>query len=292
MTPPHAVCGLGLFTGQPCTCTMTPAKHPLRFVVNGQGVDALLANLTHIPVHPAFAQMGARSTNLAGVGGQPPAVLTIEHILGACAGMGLWHAEIHLDAPEVPIDDGSARVFVALIDQFHGQQSDDATGDNFGGGPQPLVLREPITVNAGNASITATPVQPGKAPVYTYDLDYGPQSPITTQSASWTVGDRAHFREHIAPARTFSMLNEVQAMRGLGLFSGFTPADLLVINNDGTPIDNAWRFDNEPARHKLLDLIGDLALLGAPLHADVLAQRSGHALNHELGLAVIGQLGL
>jgi UDP-3-O-[3-hydroxymyristoyl] N-acetylglucosamine deacetylase len=285
MTPPHAVRGLGLFTGQPCSCTITPAGHPLRFVVNGQGVDAMLANLTHIPVHPAFAQMGARSSNLAGVGGQPPAVLTVEHILGACAGMGLWQAELHLDAPEVPIDDGSARAFVELIDQFYLQHGS-------GEGPQPLVLREPITVNAGYASITATPVQPGKAPVYTYDLDYGTHSPIAAQSASWTVGDRAHFREHIAPARTFSLLKEVQAMRGLGLFSGFTPADLLVINDDGTPIDNAWRFDNEPARHKLLDLIGDLALIGAPLHADVHALRSGHALNHELGLAVIRQLGL
>lgn len=78
-------------------------------------------------------------------------------------------------------------------------------------------------------------------------------------------------------------------MRSMGLFAHLTPREMLVLGADG-PIDNALRFEDEPARHKLLDLIGDLALVGAPLQADIVATRSGHALAHEAARAVLGSL--
>jgi len=142
------------------------------------------------------------------------------------------------------------------------------------------VLREPVEVRAGEALIRATPLAPGEPLEYTYQLDYGPASPLPAQQASWR-GDPHDFEATIAPARTFSLQREAEMAQSLGLFRHLSPEDLVVVGDDGTPISNAWRFEHEPARHKLLDLIGDLALLGRPLHTRVVATRSGHALTHE-----------
>ncbi len=272
--------GKGLFTSADAALTIESGGAGLRFITHGREIPARLAHRTDTPIHPAFAQAGARSTNLALPGTDAPAVLTTEHLLAACAAMGVWDAALHLEGPEVPIDDGSARAFVELLSAAPRCAA------------KPIQLIEPITINSGSASIAATPVETNQPATYTYQLDYQGQAPIPPHQAKWVVGDRQGFITGIAPARTFSLRAEAEAMRAAGLFSAFTPADLLVIGDDGQPIDNHWRFPDEPARHKLLDLIGDLALLGAPLHADVAASRSGHALNHQLAEAVLAQVKL
>ncbi len=269
--------GKGLFTSADAAIAIEPGGSGLRFITGGREVPALLSSRTDTPFHPAFAQAGARSTNLALPGTDAPAVLTTEHVLAACAAMGVWDAALNLEGPEVPIDDGSAQAFVELLSDAPQRT------------PDPIQLTEPITIKSGSASITATPVAIGQPATYTYKLDYQGQAPIPPQQASWALGDREGFITGIAPARTFSLRAEAEAMRAAGLFKAFTPADLLVVDDDGQPIDNQWRFVDEPARHKLLDVIGDLALLGAPLHADVVASRSGHALNHQLAGAVLAQ---
>ena len=113
-----------------------------------------------------------------------------------------------------------------------------------------------------------------------YELDYGTTSPIGRQSFELTVSPAA-FRRELAASRTFLTDHEARQLKAQGLGGRVTPRDLLVIGAAG-PINNPLRFPNECARHKALDVVGDLALAGAPLHADIVAYRSGHELNAEL----------
>src|SRR5204863_9097590 len=142
---------------------------------------------------------------------------------------------------------------------------------------------------SGDGRIIARPRSaPGFS--YTYELDYGPGALIPSQSATWpksaapgdTPADRAaiytEYARQVAPSRTFCLKAEAEEMRSPGLFKDFSPRDLLVIGDAG-PIENAYRFENEPARPKLLEPICDLAILGRPIQADITATRAGHALN-------------
>ncbi len=204
---------------------------------------------------------------------EPPTfcIATIEHILAALVGLGIRDACITIDGPEVPILDGSAKPFVDLLRPMLIPAPLRV---------EPLVLDRPVEVRDGEASIRATPSDSPDEFSFTYNLDYGPGAPLKPHSATW-CGSVSEFTNLIAPARTFSLRAEAEMARKMGLFPHLTPRDMLVIGDDGQPIDNAWRMDGEPARHKLLDLIGDLALLRRPLIANVVATRSGHRLTHE-----------
>jgi UDP-3-O-acyl N-acetylglucosamine deacetylase len=265
-----AVEGAGLFTGVACRAVIRPAPGGagICFIRRGARIEATIAALSDEPLHPALAAMGARSTNLAAGGAR---ALTVEHILSALAGLGVTDADIELSGAEAPILDGSSLDFVMAI---RAAQVAGAAGE-----VEPITLAEPVTVQREEASITASPRQ-GPGWSVRYELDYGPGAPIPVQSAAWD-GAPASYARDIAPARTFCTDQEAVAMRAAGLFEHLTPKEMLVIGPGG-PIDNALRFANEPARHKLLDVIGDLALLGRPIQADITARRSGHALNHEL----------
>lgn len=258
----ESISGVGVFSGRPATLALRPGPAG----VTWHTLPATIANLS---VDLSWAGLGpgvpVRNTTIAGSG---MVFATIEHVMGALAGLGIWQAAIALDGVEVPILDGSAAAFVALAHALPRVA------------PPPLVLAAPVEVRRGDASIIATPLAHGEPLEYVYELDYGPQSPIPRQRAAWR-GDAGDFALAIAPARTFSLRREVEQARALGLFRHLSPKELLVVGDDGRPIDNAWRLPDEPARHKLLDLIGDLALLGRPLHARVVATRSGHALTHE-----------
>ena len=269
--------GLGLFTQAPCTLSIAPAqsKRGITFVrTDLLGTTPIPANARLIstePVHPAFQNLPPRHTSLHAHG---TTVFTVEHILSALAGLGVTDAIIEMDGPEVPIFDGSAQPFVNAITEAGVQDLNAVIA--------PIVVREPFTVRSEESWIT---IEPGDdACSYTYELDYGQDAGqdvfIRAQTATWT-GQADMYASQVAPARTFSLEHEAKAMQKLGLFTKFTPADLLVIGPAG-PIDNHWRFDNEPARHKLLDLIGDLSLAGAPICAHITAHRSGHALNHDM----------
>lgn len=279
LAQPFANRGVSLFTAEPVMCSVRPAPAGigLRFrrvdLPGKPEVPADIANLSARAPHPAFQKLPPRCTTLE----VPPAcVITTEHILAALSGMGVTDAVIEISAAELPILDGSARLFAQMIKAagLEPLDADDA--------PDEIILTEPVEVRAGDASIVASPRSaPGCA--YTYHLDYGVNPAIEPQSASFTTGE--DFAATIAPARTFCLEAEAQALRAAGLFSHLTPADMLVLGPFG-PIDNELRFDNEPARHKLLDLVGDLALLARPLRADVVATRSGHALTHALCRAI------
>lgn len=222
--------------------------------------------------------------NGVGAGGGAGAVVaaTVEHVLSALAGMGVWDACVVLEGDEVPIDDGSALAFVELARGLMRH----AQGLGAQGGAEPIVLRERVEVRdaSGGAWIVGEPLDGIE---YAYEVDYGAGSPIAAQRAVWRGDSEAYARE-IAPARTFSLRAEAEAARSAGLFAHLTPTEMVVVGDDGLPMANAWRMEDEPAKHKLLDLIGDLALLGRPLHAKVTAHRSGHAMTHEFCRRVSG----
>lgn len=282
---PHtAVAGTGLFSGRAAVVRIEPSGEPtgIRFHVGGVVVPATIEHVTSDASWSGLpAGFPIRNTTLRGGG---VFVATTEHLLSALAGCDVWHADVHLDGIEVPILDGCAFPFVEAMRQEQRRVC---------AAPAPIALSRRVHVEdvRNGASITAVPLAPGEQPSYTYHFDYGGASSIPAHSASWDLSSGAYVRD-IAPARTFSFVHEVEAARKAGLFAHLSPRDMLVVGPDGQPIDNAWRFPDgacittEPARHKLLDLIGDLALLGRPLHARVTASRSGHALTHQFCRAV------
>lgn len=273
--PTDPLHGVGLFSGRPASVIIFPiADRQAVLTRRGHtigGAPILVPCVTQDTSWSGLpAGMPIRNTTLRSPIAAPGAdtVATVEHILSACAGLGLWHVGLALEGgPEVPILDGSALPFVNALRPHL------VPGD----APAPIVLREVVEVRQGDAFIRAEPFD---GIHYTYELDYGQGSPIPPQHATWQ-GDANDFAANIAPARTFSLLKEAHAARAAGLFAHLTPREMLVIADDGRPIDNEWRLDHEPAKHKLLDLIGDLALLGRTLHARVTAHRAGHALTHE-----------
>ena len=204
--------------------------------------------------------------------GRPPAqVGLVEHVLAALAGLRVDNCYVELNAPEPPGLDGSARGFVDALHRA---------------GTVPQTARRPAwcvdrpVVVAHNGATLALHPPAGDGLTVSYLLDYGPSSPIGRQAYTQVITP-ARFAAEVAPCRTFILEEEAAELRRQGLGARTTAADLLVFGRHG-PIDNRLRYANEPARHKVLDLVGDLALLGADLRGHVVAYRSGHPLNVEL----------
>lgn len=284
--------GLGLFTGRPSRLTITESARPglwfQRTDLPGKPrCPATTASLSARPIHTAFAAMPPRSTNLETRAGD--VIATVEHILAALDGMGITDALLELDSPEVPLMDAAALCFAETIEFAQPEEGEPLAVRTL---PRTIEVRDP---RDPTAVIVASPrSSPGRS--YRYDLDYttltGPLAPegaaLGRQSATWD-GTPASFLTDIAPARTFCLKAEADAMRAAGLLAHLTDQDALVIGPDG-PINNAYRFPDEPARHKLLDLVGDLALIGCRVQMDVHATRTGHALNHRLAREIAAAL--
>ena len=214
-------------------------------------------------------------------------VATTEHILSALAGLGVTDACLDLHGPEVPLLDASAIDFVRAIRS--------AGLRDVGPLEQPTLDRA-IEVREGAAwAVARSREQPGWS--FQFHLNYsemtGPlaaeAAAIGVQSAAWD-GSPEQYEREVAPARTFCLQGEAAAMRGAGLLTHLNEGDALVIGAGG-PIGTTYRMVDEPARHKLLDLIGDVSLVGARPRMDVEASRSGHALNHRLAREVRRALG-
>lgn len=207
---------------------------------------------------------------------------TVEHCLGACAGLGIDNLDVELSGDELPGVDGSSMPFVVALTEA-GICEQDAVRDEF-------VISEVIRVVDGDSELVALPPLEAASEGLEifYDLDYGTSGPIGRQILSIRITPEAFVKE-IAPARTFVLEAEAAAMRNSGLGRHLTYSDVVVFGPDG-PIENALRFPNECVRHKVLDLIGDLALVGRRVTGRVHARKSGHSLNHELVRAIRGAM--
>lgn len=268
---PTKISGRGLFTGQSVTATIHPADADSGISFKRSdlpGGEPIPAHVDHVVSRPrrTALQMG------------DAVVETVEHCLSGLVGLGVDNALVEVDGPELPAGDGSAMPFVTAIENA-GTVEQDAPR-------RTLVVTEPITIREGDAMIAAFP-NGGAGMDVLYDLDYGPSSVIGRQIHAFTLEPES-YTEKIAPARTFSTLADAEKLREAGLFTHLTPKEMLVIGESG-PIDNAFRFEDEPVRHKLLDLIGDLALVGRPLCGRVVASRSGHHLNQRMAKALLEQ---
>jgi UDP-3-O-acyl N-acetylglucosamine deacetylase len=220
------------------------------------------------PPLPALAASVTDTRRRTTLGPAASGVTLVEHLLAALAGLRIDNCRIELDGPEPPGLDGSAAGFVTAI--LNARTVVQAAR-------RPVrAVAAPVVLSAGGATVAIHPVDhPGLR--ISYHLDYGTIGPIPRQT--FTLDARpADFAHEVAPCRTFVTAAEAESLRAQGVGKHLTAANLLVFGHRG-PIDNRLRFADEPARHKVLDLIGDLALCGFDLAGHVVAYRSGHALN-------------
>lgn len=268
---PATVEGIGYWSGRDVRVEFRPAAA-------GTGIIFVRGDLPGCPRIPATAanriDVSLRTTLRTG----DATVEMVEHIMAALSGCQVDNCEVWVDQPEMPGCDGSALPFVAALHQS-GIVAQDA--------PRPLVSVDQ-SVRLGNEQswIEARPGTPGKLTIR-FDLDYGSGNPIGQQSLEILLSSR-YFRLNLAPSRTFLLQHEAAALqdRGFGLRTTFD--DLLVFDADG-PIGNTLRFPDECVRHKIVDMIGDLALAGCDLAGRIVAYRSGHRLNAELVRAILAQ---
>lgn len=269
---PVEVHGVGLFTGAAVTATIRPADADTGIVfkrIDLPGRPATPAHIDHVVNRPRRTALRVGEDTIE----------TIEHCLAALAGMAIDNAVVELNGPELPAGDGSAMPFVEPIRRVGHRE--------LAAPRRPLVISESVTVRDGDSTVAALPTEASGLELL-YVLDYGERTTVRPQLHSFTL-DRARvplFERDIAPARTFSTQVEAEQAQKMGMFSHLTPKDMLVIGTEG-PIDNTYRFEDEPARHKLLDLLGDLALVGRPVQGRVVAVRSGHSLNHSLARELV-----
>lgn len=266
---PARVEGVGLFSGAAVSATVRPAGP-------GTGVVFRRVDLPGAPEIPARIEFVAPRPRRTALEADGVSVEMVEHCLSALAGMRVDNACIDVEGPEIPAGDGSASLFVDAVRRA-GVVDQDATSD-------PLVVTEPITLREGEATLAALPCE-GAAPEMVYVMDYGERSFLGRQSHTYTLDTEEYIRE-IAPARTYSTHAEAQAAWDRGMFRHLSTKEMLVIGDAG-PIDNELRFPDEPVRHKMLDLIGDISLVGRPVHARIVAIRSGHSLNQRLARELV-----
>jgi UDP-3-O-acyl N-acetylglucosamine deacetylase len=258
------VCGVGYLTGADVLLRFAPAPP-------GTGVIFVRTDLQP-PLHiPARVEQITDTNRRTTLGQAPLCVSLVEHVLAALAGLHIDNCFIEVNAPEPPGLDGSATPFVRAL-QRAGTVVQPAERTAW-------VVEHPVLLADGGATIGIHPAG-GQGLRISYLLDYGPRSPIMFQRATFDLTPEV-FAEEIAPCRTYLLEAEAQELLRQGIGKRTRVTDLLVFGPHG-PIDNRLRFADEPARHKILDVIGDLSLLGCDLCGHVLAYRSGHPHNAAL----------
>jgi UDP-3-O-[3-hydroxymyristoyl] N-acetylglucosamine deacetylase/3-hydroxyacyl-[acyl-carrier-protein] dehydratase len=259
-----AVRGVGFLSGVDVDLRFRPAEADAGVVF----IRADLPGRPSVPAHVRHVVPRQRRTTLQ----RGEAVVEmVEHVMAALAGLQVDNCTVEIDAPETPGCDGSSRAFAealagaGVVEQRRPRET--------------LAIERPVTVREGRATLTAHPGEADRL-VLSYNLDYGRDTPIGSQSLFVELSPET-FRDELAPSRTFLLEAEAHALRQAGIGARTTEADLLVFGPDG-PIDNTLRYPDECVRHKILDMVGDLALAGRDLAGHVVAHRSGHQLNAEL----------
>jgi len=196
---------------------------------------------------------------------------TVEHCLAVISALGLDNLVAEVDGPELPAPDCSSNEYLKVLKRAGLVEQQGQAGE--------FVISEPVSIAAGDACIYALPY-PDDALSITYDLDYGGHTGIGRQIFSCRVTADT-FEHHLAPARTFLLEAEARQFQARGIGTHLGPREILVIGSDG-PVKNRFRFPDECVRHKIVDLIGDLALVGRAVKGRIVAYKSGHWLNQQL----------
>ena len=273
LSQPAVVEGFGYFSGRDVRVEFRPAPADA-------GVSFVRCDLDSpvlLPVSAALRVDVPRRTTLESDGVR---VEMVEHILAALSGLHIDNCQVWVDAPEMPGCDGSALAFVEAIDAA-GIVEQDAPA-------RQLVVERAVRVSDGDSWIEAQPPLRGETGLcISFELDFGHDTAIGRQTYAVDVTPKT-FRTQLAPCRTFLLEQEAQAMIGQGIGTRVKPQDLLIFGPDG-PIDNPLRFPNECVRHKVLDVVGDLALTGHQVIGYIVASRSGHRLHAGLARRLVEQ---
>ncbi len=261
--------GVGLHTGKKTTVVLKPANA-------NEGICFTRTDLPEKPVikvSPSTAVTDPNISRCSAIEESGVRVSTVEHLLAAFSGLGVDNVSIEINGEEVPgLDGSSAEIVEALKKSGLTEQS----------APREFIqIKESITVTDQHASIVMVPADDFKI---SYTLDY--EHPSLHSQIFTRKIDQSIFEKDIAPARTFCLEDEVTAIRSRGLGKGANEKNTLVMGKNG-PVGNSLRFTDECARHKVLDLIGDLYLLGRPVRGHIYATRSGHRLNRALVKKII-----
>ena len=253
--------GVGLHTAVPVQVRLMPAPPDTGYVfrrtdLGGFEIPANVESVAHCSYATTLMRTGVMLS-------------TVEHLLSALRGCGVDNAYVEVDNLEVPIMDGSAEAFAEMI-------------ENAGVTEQPLarralMVRQTVSVEAGNRRIK---IEPANAYEIDCTIDF-PHPLIGVQRRSLTL-DNGSFARDIASARTFGFIDEVEALRRANLIRGGSLENAIVLTKHGMLNETGLRFPDEFVRHKILDIIGDLALLGMALLGRVKAERSGHLLHAAL----------
>jgi UDP-3-O-[3-hydroxymyristoyl] N-acetylglucosamine deacetylase len=257
--------GIGLHSGNKVTLSLKPA--PADFGIRFRRTD-----LGGIEI-PATVQHLAGINYATGLSRDTATVETVEHLLSALVSLGVDNVVVELSQPEVPIMDGSAAPFVYLINEAGVKRLTPPR--------RYLKVVRPISLSRGDKRIAIYPSEHFKV---TYSIAFD-HPLLRHQSRTMRINEES-FVEDIAPARTFGFLKEVEMLRQQGLALGGSLENAIVIGDTGV-LNNALRFEDEFVRHKILDVIGDLALIGHPLIGHVVAHRGGHALHTSFAAHVL-----
>jgi UDP-3-O-[3-hydroxymyristoyl] N-acetylglucosamine deacetylase len=261
--------GVGLHTGQKVRISLRPAPPDTGIVF--RRID--LASPVDIPARAELVGEARLASTLIKDGAK---VHTVEHLMSALNGLGVDNVFVDIDAPELPILDGSASPFALLLQQ---------AGIEEQGAPKRFLrVKKVVEVKEGDKWARLEPYQGFRL---SFSIDFRhPAIERTTQSVTVDFAETSYLKE-IARARTFGFMNEVEELKGSGLALGGGLENAVLLDDQGVLNADGLRFADEFIRHKLLDAIGDLYLMGGPLLGAFHAHKSGHALNNKLARAAL-----
>ncbi len=252
-----SITGIGLHSGIYTKVALHPAPA-------GSGITFVRADLAGLRI-PALQASTTALDYATTVGKDDVAVGTVEHLLSAIMACGITDIDIKIDGPEVPIVDGSSLPFMHLID---------AAGVRTLGSEIPVLkIKKPIEIVDGEKTIRITPAN---RLILKYKIDFNHPS-IGRQSMQFDFNHDS-FLKKIAPARTFGFMRDVEKLRAAGLARGGSVENCIVLDDQGV-VNGELRFRDEFVRHKILDLLGDLALVGRPIVGEITASKAGHAMH-------------
>ena len=255
--------GIGLHSGLNCKVIIKPTELPgFHFSFSGESKKVFSIDISQVRNTPLCTTLDLNGKNIA----------TVEHLLASLIGSGLTHAHIEVTGNEIPLLDGSALCWIKEIKKVG------MINPKTHSLPRPI-LNSPIFVNKGESVIFAIPSEKLKL-IGLIDFPY---KAIGQQMFSIELSPKS-FVEEIAPARTFGFLDQLAELRKVGLIQGGGLENALVCNGDSW-VNPPLRFANEPVRHKLLDLIGDLAFVGLP-RAQIFVYKGSHALHAEFAASL------
>ena len=257
--------GIGLHKGEPIKLTLEPLEA-------GSGIVFYRSDLG---VSFKAEPKNVINTQMATVvGNEKGYISTIEHLMSAINAYGIDNIRIIVDANEIPVMDGSSASFCMLLDEAGVKQLD--------ANKKALIIKRAVEVREGDKLVR---LSPSKSPKFDYTIKFS-HPLIGTQHHVFEFSKKSYLKE-ISRARTFGFLKDVQALRSMGLALGGSLENAVVIDENKILNPEGLRFENEFVRHKILDAIGDLALVGAPILGDYTAFAGSHNLNHKLTLAVL-----